>query len=106
MPTQRKRVDPEVHPFRFLNTHARLFPDIQHFWDPERARVLRRNDVRNSQHNIITGADNGLSYHRAQFDEPATAPLNGSHKNVSLSRSTSGPVLPPSRQWASLVSDQ
>ncbi|CAJ1374946.1 unnamed protein product [Effrenium voratum] len=59
---QRKRVDPEQHPFRFLDTHSRLFPKYSPTWDPERASALRSHEVRDKAHNIINGADNSLTY--------------------------------------------
>lgn len=59
---QRKCIDPEQHPFRFLDTHSRLFPKYSPTWDPERAAALRSHDVRDRGHNIINGADNTLTY--------------------------------------------
>eukprot|EP00930_Biecheleria_cincta_P049219 TRINITY_DN34464_c0_g1_i1.p1 TRINITY_DN34464_c0_g1~~TRINITY_DN34464_c0_g1_i1.p1 ORF type:complete len:338 (+),score=57.50 TRINITY_DN34464_c0_g1_i1:86-1099(+) len=59
---QRKCVDPEVHPFRFLDTHERLFPKFNPVWDPERAAALRSHDVRDKSHDIISGAHNALPY--------------------------------------------
>jgi len=59
---QRKNVDPSMHPFRFLDTHERLFPKFTPSWDPERAAALRSHDVRDKQHDIVSGNDNGLSY--------------------------------------------
>lgn len=59
---QRKCVDPETHPFRFLNTHERLFPTYVPAWDPDRAAALRSHDVRDRRHNILNGADNAVSY--------------------------------------------
>lgn len=61
----RKRVDPAQHPFRFLDTHERLFPKYTPVWDPERAAALRSHEVRDNSHNIITGADNSLTYNVA-----------------------------------------
>jgi hypothetical protein len=55
IPVQRKNVDPEVHPFRFLDTHERMHPHDTPFWDPERAKCLRSHDVRKRTFNIITG---------------------------------------------------
>eukprot|EP00933_Yihiella_yeosuensis_P005532 TRINITY_DN110058_c0_g1_i1.p1 TRINITY_DN110058_c0_g1~~TRINITY_DN110058_c0_g1_i1.p1 ORF type:complete len:343 (-),score=49.80 TRINITY_DN110058_c0_g1_i1:184-1212(-) len=62
---QRKSVDPEKHPFRFLDTHDRLFPQFTPVWDPERAAAQRSHDVRDKRHNIINGADNSLTYNVA-----------------------------------------
>eukprot|EP00441_Pelagodinium_beii_P022680 CAMPEP_0197661336 /NCGR_PEP_ID=MMETSP1338-20131121/51393_1 /TAXON_ID=43686 ORGANISM="Pelagodinium beii, Strain RCC1491" /NCGR_SAMPLE_ID=MMETSP1338 /ASSEMBLY_ACC=CAM_ASM_000754 /LENGTH=339 /DNA_ID=CAMNT_0043238873 /DNA_START=47 /DNA_END=1066 /DNA_ORIENTATION=- len=59
---QRKKVDPEAHPFRFLDTHERLFPKYTPVWDPERAAALRSHEVRDKKHNIVNGADNSMSY--------------------------------------------
>lgn len=58
----RRRVDPSIHPFRFLDTHNRLFPQAVATWDPERAYALRSHEVRDKRYNIINGSDNGLSY--------------------------------------------
>jgi len=59
---QRKYVDAEEHPVRFLDTHARLFPTYTAVWDPQRAQALRSHDVRDTRHNIVSGADNRLTY--------------------------------------------
>mmetsp|Transcript_126792 Transcript_126792/g.394653 ORF Transcript_126792/g.394653 Transcript_126792/m.394653 type:complete len:300 (+) Transcript_126792:63-962(+) len=58
---QRKCVDSKVHPHRFLDTHDRLFPKHVATWDPERAAAIRSHQVRDRQHNIISGADNSVS---------------------------------------------
>merc|ERR1711920_689923 len=63
---QRKRVDPQEHPLRFLDTHSRLFPLYESVWDPERAASLRSHDVRDKRHNIINGADNAVSFNVAK----------------------------------------
>eukprot|EP00931_Biecheleriopsis_adriatica_P031429 TRINITY_DN18433_c0_g1_i1.p1 TRINITY_DN18433_c0_g1~~TRINITY_DN18433_c0_g1_i1.p1 ORF type:complete len:360 (+),score=71.87 TRINITY_DN18433_c0_g1_i1:122-1081(+) len=68
---QRKHVDPVKHPFRFLDTHERLFPQFTPTWDPERAAAQRSHDVRDKQHNIISGADNSLTYKVATSWEQA-----------------------------------
>lgn len=57
---QRKRVDPEAHPWRFMDTHERLFPSHMPTWDPERAAAIRAHDTRGRTHNIISGTDNTL----------------------------------------------
>lgn len=57
---QRKCVDPEAHPMRFLSTHDRLFPSYVPDWDPARAAVLRSHEIRDRTHNIITGASNDV----------------------------------------------
>lgn len=62
IPMQRKRVDPNLHPYRFVDTHDRLFPTYVPVWDPERAAVARSHDVRNKQHNIINGAENKMEH--------------------------------------------
>lgn len=59
---QTRRVDPGTHPFRFLNTHDRLFPSYVPTWDPERAAALRSHDVRDKQHHAICGGDNAITY--------------------------------------------
>merc|ERR1740117_1003914 len=53
IPIQRKCVDRETHPHRFLDTHDRLFPTYVPVWDPERAQATRSHDQRSKQHNII-----------------------------------------------------
>eukprot|EP00440_Ansanella_granifera_P053667 gb/GFBE01058180.1/.p1 GENE.gb/GFBE01058180.1/~~gb/GFBE01058180.1/.p1 ORF type:complete len:341 (+),score=63.27 gb/GFBE01058180.1/:1-1023(+) len=68
---QRKCVDPEAHPFRFLDTHERLFPKYTPSWDPERAAAIRTHDVRDKRHCIISGTDNSVQYKVAQSWEEA-----------------------------------
>lgn len=55
IPVQRKQIDPDVHPFRFLNTHDRINPADVPFWDASRSQTLRSHDVRHKKFNIITG---------------------------------------------------
>jgi len=62
---QRKRIDPEQHPHRFLDTHNRLFPTHVPVWDPERAAVLRSHEVRDKKHDHINQQDNTISYRPA-----------------------------------------
>lgn len=57
IPVQRKQIDPDIHPFRFLNTHDRINPDAVPFWDPDRAQTIRSHDVRHKRFNIITGEE-------------------------------------------------
>lgn len=72
---QRKRVDPEAHPFRFHDTHDRLFPKFSPTWDPERAGATRSHETRGRQHCIISGADNHIEMKVAtSWDAP---PLPG-----------------------------
>jgi len=59
---QRKCINEERHPFRFLNTHERLFPSYTPSWDPVRAAMQRSHDVRDKQHCIVSGQDNSLTY--------------------------------------------
>lgn len=67
---QRKNVDPEKHPFRYLNTHERLFPSHVPTWDPHRAAHLRSHDVREKSHCHLTGKDNSLRFRVApRWDE-------------------------------------
>lgn len=70
---QRKRVDPEMHPQRYLNTHSRLFPEARAAtWDPARAANIRAHDVRDRRHNIVSGADTSEHEFRvAQFQQPS-----------------------------------
>mmetsp|Transcript_70968 Transcript_70968/g.205731 ORF Transcript_70968/g.205731 Transcript_70968/m.205731 type:complete len:326 (-) Transcript_70968:41-1018(-) len=72
---QRKRIDPQLHPARFLDTHERLFPQHSPTWDPERAAAIRSHETRGRAHNLITGADNSLEFKVAKrWDAP---PLPG-----------------------------
>jgi hypothetical protein len=57
---QRKKIDTEAHPWRFMDTHDRLFPSFTPTWDHERASMLRSHDTRGKTHNIISGADNTI----------------------------------------------
>jgi len=71
---QRKRVDAETHPYRFMDTHERLFPSSMPTWDPDRARAQRSHEIRDRQHNIINGANNSLTYNIAhRWDAPPLA---------------------------------
>lgn len=74
VPLQNKFIKPEVHPFRFLDTHARLFPNLAPKWDPERAMALMMHDCRGRSHDIITGKERGWTelQHR-DADVPRTA---------------------------------
>jgi len=72
---QRKCVDPQQHPVRFIDTHERLFPSYSPEWDPNRAAAIRSHDTRGKTHNIISGTDNNLELKVAQrWDMP---PLPG-----------------------------
>lgn len=62
IPLQRRRVDPDGHRFRFLNTHERLFPVDVPLWDPDRARVLRGHETRGRDYNPINGGDTSISF--------------------------------------------
>jgi len=57
IPLQRKFNTPEVHPFRYLDTHARLFPKLAPKWNPERAMALMMHDSRGRRHDLISGKD-------------------------------------------------
>mmetsp|Transcript_95222 Transcript_95222/g.171926 ORF Transcript_95222/g.171926 Transcript_95222/m.171926 type:complete len:341 (-) Transcript_95222:1-1023(-) len=70
---QRKCVDPAIHPFRFLDTHDRLFPKYTPVWDPGRASAQRSHDVRDKRHNIISGTENVLTYNVAKSWEEVQA---------------------------------
>lgn len=83
---QRKCVDPVLHPVRFQNTHERLFPKHTPTWDPERAHAQRSHDVRERRHNIITGADNNLTFRVAGAPQPVQhEPGNGARSQRSVS---------------------
>jgi len=58
VPLQRKNIDPEKHPFRFLNTHERLFPAFVPTFDPERAKILHHHQVRERKHDILHQGSN------------------------------------------------
>jgi hypothetical protein len=62
IPLQRKHVDPDHHPFRFLDTHNRIFPDEVALWDKDRARTQRSHDVRHKDFDIITGLKNDIGF--------------------------------------------
>lgn len=74
IPLQRKSVDQEMHPFRFLNTYERLWPKHQSQWDADRAKILRHHDVRHKRYNIINHADNTIEGIRARGD-PSSEPV-------------------------------
>jgi hypothetical protein len=59
---QRKCVNADKHPYRFLDTHDRLFPTYVPVWDPERAAALRSHDVRGKKHNHLNQADNHMEH--------------------------------------------
>merc|ERR1712194_202110 len=59
---QRKFIDREVHPTRFLDTHPRIFPTHVAVWDPGHARALRSHDVRDKSFNIIPGGANAVTF--------------------------------------------
>lgn len=59
---QRKCIRPDKHPFRFLDTHDRLFPTYVPLWDPERAATLRSHDVRDKKHNHLNQAHNHMEH--------------------------------------------
>jgi len=88
---QRKRVDPQAHPHRFLNTHERLFPPFVPTWDPDRAAALRSHDVRDRRHNFLNGANHDLTYKVASsWDKD---PLDGMPGAGALPRSSVADVL-------------
>lgn len=59
---QRKCVRQDRHPYRFLDTHDRLFPTYVPLWDPERAGTLRSHDVRGKQHNHLNQSENFMEH--------------------------------------------
>lgn len=83
---QRKCVEAQKHPYRFMDTHERLFPSYTPTWDPNRAAMQRSHDVRDKQHNIINGAHNELSFRVApRWDDnlpQKTVYLNEGHSSV------------------------
>ena len=52
-----------MHPFRFLNTHERVFPKAVPTFDPERAKVLHHHEVREGACGLV-GLESAL---RARF---------------------------------------
>lgn len=74
IPLQNKFTNPAVHPFRFLDTHARLFPNLAPKWDPDRAVALMMHDCRGRSYDLISGKDRGYKElkHR-DADVPRTA---------------------------------
>jgi hypothetical protein len=74
VPLQRKRVDPEVHPFRFLNTHERVFPKAVPTFDPVRARVLHHHEVRHKNHDILHHGSNTIHGIRQRWVDDGSDP--------------------------------
>lgn len=73
---QRKCVDKEKHPHRFLDTHDRLFPTYVPVWDPERAAALRSHDVRGKKHNHLNQSENYMEHRVApNWEEQAQKQL-------------------------------
>lgn len=62
IPLQRKAIDADNHPFRFLDTHNRIFPDEVAMWDKPRAAALRSHDCRHKGFDIISGVTNSIGY--------------------------------------------
>eukprot|EP00746_Dinoflagellata_sp_MGD_P167034 gnl/MRDRNA2_/MRDRNA2_97339_c0_seq1.p1 gnl/MRDRNA2_/MRDRNA2_97339_c0~~gnl/MRDRNA2_/MRDRNA2_97339_c0_seq1.p1 ORF type:complete len:329 (-),score=54.47 gnl/MRDRNA2_/MRDRNA2_97339_c0_seq1:57-1043(-) len=74
IPLQTKFTKPEVHPFRFLDTHARLFPHHAPKWDPNRAVALLMHDCRGRGHDIISGKERSWNEVRHRdADNPGTS---------------------------------
>jgi len=59
---QRKCIDREVHPARFLDSHSRIFPKYVAVWDPDRAKSLRSHDVRDKSYNIVNSRANDITF--------------------------------------------
>jgi len=57
---QRKQIEKETHPFRFLDTFNRLYPVMIPTWDIERAKAIRSHDVRQKTFNILNFSDNSV----------------------------------------------
>lgn len=74
VPLQRKCVDPEAHPFRFLNTHERVFPKAVPTFDPVRARILHHHEVRDKKYDILHQGSNRIHGIRQRYvDESSIA---------------------------------
>jgi len=71
---QRKCVDQQLHPVRFMDTHERLFPDFMPEWDPEYAAAIRSHETRGRSYDPITGAENTPVYKVAERWEPPPLP--------------------------------
>jgi len=90
---QQKCVKPEKHPYRFLDTHERLFPTYVPVWDPERAAALRSHDVRHKKHNILNGGENHMEHRVApNWEEEAQKNLQMKMAQ-SAARSTGEPEM-------------
>jgi len=74
IPLQRKCIDPEMHPFRFLNTHERVFPKAVPTFDPERAKVLHHHEVREKRHDIVHHGSNRIHGIRQRFVDDGSEP--------------------------------
>lgn len=88
----RKCIDPQVHPWRFLDTHDRLFPGYTATWDPERAQALRSHQVRDKRHCIISGNDNTMEYRVApSWEENLTLKMAAQSQQMSQGSGAAGP---------------
>jgi hypothetical protein len=91
IPLQNKFIKKEVHPFRFLDTHERLFPHGAPKWNPARGMALMSHDCRGRRHDIISGKEYP-SYERLQHRDSDAAFAN-QLKQAQLRHARSEPGL-------------
>ena len=60
IPIQRKDVDPVRHPYRFFDTHYRLFADAERGREMTRAHALRSHELREKHYDIVSHCSNSL----------------------------------------------
>mmetsp|Transcript_20926 Transcript_20926/g.52881 ORF Transcript_20926/g.52881 Transcript_20926/m.52881 type:complete len:294 (+) Transcript_20926:152-1033(+) len=60
IPIQRKDVDSVRHPYRFFDTHYRLFDSSDQGREVTRAKALRTHEMREKHYDILNFADNKL----------------------------------------------
>merc|ERR1712194_614833 len=66
IPIQRKNVDWVRYPYRFFDTHERLFASETTVWDPSRARAKRSHEIREKHYDIVNHCDNSLDIRTLQ----------------------------------------
>ncbi|CAD7946527.1 unnamed protein product [Amoebophrya sp. A120] len=60
IPIQRKDVDPVRHPYRYFDTHYRLFDSSDAGREMARARAIRTHEMREKNYDILNFSDNKL----------------------------------------------
>merc|ERR1712194_288342 len=66
IPIQRKNVDWVKYPYRYFDTHERLFASETTVWDPARARAKRSHEIREKHYDIVNHCDNSLDIRTLQ----------------------------------------